>query len=210
MIGPKPPWPDILDHAAGRIIDRAPRPPDLPATPSRLDAVTPFLIHRRPADISTISIPLDPTPDVALWWSLAGAPLDPALALPPSAPQATSCALLPRDTYDTVEVWTEGELCALQALWWLAHRHSRPDWRARVIFALRWHLEHTQPDNATNRPWCIAPFVHLSIESDIPEAAFYAETLLHNATAGPARPTRLVAEIIADAADAVRAITRPP
>lgn len=148
--------------------------------------------------------PLRPTPDAGLWWALAGATVDPDKALAAAARNTTHAPLLPRDAYDTVEVWTEGELCALHALWRLANRDARPDWLARVLGALAWHLEHTQPDNATNRPWCIAPFVRYAEESQVPEAHFYAQTLLHNATAGPASATILIAEIIADAADMLR------
>jgi hypothetical protein len=88
--------------------------------------------------------------------------------------------LISQDAYLAIEVWTDAELSALHALWWLADR-TDPDCplRRRLDRAARWHLEHTQPDNATNRPWAI----HVFLSLDAPEADHYAETLLHNALA---------------------------
>lgn len=200
-------WPELLSHAAEHMRTSALPLPPTPRQPSRIDAVTPFLLHRKavqPAE--TIGPPAQPALDAALWWSLAGTSVDLALAIEAAAPPAAG-ALLNRDAYDTVEVWTEAELCALQALWWLAQRHRREDWRDRVMTAARWHIDHTQPDNATNRPWAIAPFAHLAVRESNDEAGYYAQTLLHNAAAGPARATVLLVEIVADAADALRAIT---
>ncbi len=203
-----PPWPQLLDNTANRMFVAAASPASLPDSPASFDAATPFLLHRRGPGLEVRTPPLHPAPDAALWWAIVGAPIDPDDVLDRASDPTRAGSLLRRDAYDTVEVWTEGELCALQALWWLANSRHRADWRRRVDTALRWHLEHTQPDNATNRPWAIAPFVHLGERENSPEAIFYAENLLHNASAGPARATTLIAEIIADNADALR--TFPP
>ena len=76
----------------------------------------------------------------------------------------------------------------------LLHREGRGDFRARIDDVRRWHLEHTQPDNATNRPWAL----HVFLTMGTPEAVHYAETLLHNAMVGG--PDPLSARILVDAA----------
>jgi hypothetical protein len=111
-----------------------------------------------------------------------------------------------RDGWAAVEVWTEAELSGLHAL----HRAARlrPDerlpLRARLASALAWHIEHTQPDNATNRPWAI----HVFLLSGHPEGSLYAETLLHNAMVqGIDDPASRW--ILADAARELRAVGHP-
>jgi hypothetical protein len=102
-----------------------------------------------------------------------------------------------RDDWSAIEVWTEAELCGLHALWRLARTRSslRVAARRRLASAIAWHLEHTQPDNATNRPWAL----HAFLLAGPPEARLYAETLLHNAQAhGSNDPT--TRWILADAA----------
>lgn len=158
-----------------------------------------------------------PTLDVHLWWLV-------------HQPQASLSALLDPDGSGpllapgegaTIEVWTECELCALHALGRIVHGARPGDggvertspWRARLDAARRWHLEHTQPDNATGRPWAIAVFA----AEPAPESQLYAQTLLHNAlVAGPATPQAqagphprlepLAAVILADAALTLEAI----
>lgn len=95
---------------------------------------------------------------------------------------------------DTIETWTEGELCTLHA----ATRLLPIDawWLARATAAVQWHLEWTQPDNATNRPWAIHAFLALGGI----EGRLYAETMLHNAQAGGAQGDPLVRWALADAA----------
>lgn len=93
--------------------------------------------------------------------------------------------LISQDAYLAIEVWTDAELSAMHALWWLTDR-TNPDCprRRRLERAARWHLEHTQPDNATNRPWAIHVYVGLEDDTSIaPEVEHYAQTLLHNALA---------------------------
>ena len=107
--------------------------------------------------------------------------------------------LLPPSRSRAIEVWTDAELAALHAAWWLAERDDHAARRARVARARAWHLEHTQPDNATNRPWAI----HVFVSAGTPDATHYAETLLHNAIAVDGRPTTLGAALLRDAANAL-------
>jgi hypothetical protein len=104
-----------------------------------------------------------------------------------------------------IELWTERELGALHALWRLAILRDHAPWRRRALDAASWHLEHTQPDNATNHPWSIPVFLDLWRTDPDPEigisARCYAETLLHNCQAQSARPDPLSALILRDAAD---------
>jgi hypothetical protein len=156
-----------------------------------------------------------------LWRACAGEPVDLAAVLAPSAgaptPDRTTLVpgdgpLLAPDGYLAIEVWTECELSALHALHRLIRtRHPAlpSDAAARLDAAVRWHLEHTQPDNSTNRPWALHVFLRASLGQRIaavePGAArFYAETLLHNMTATEARDEALALWILADAARELR------
>ena len=78
-----------------------------------------------------------------------------------------------------LEVWTETELSALHALWRLARVTDHTDWRARALACARWHVNETQPDNATNHPWAIHVFL---MAGD--DARLYAEGLLHACQVG--------------------------
>ena len=110
-------------------------------------------------------------------------------------------ALLSTDGFLAIEVWTECELTALHALARFA-RHPDPAIASfsgeRAAEAIRWHLEHTQPDNATNRPWALHAF--LLAEDGSGEPTAYAGTLLHNMSATEARNEPLSRWILADAA----------
>lgn len=108
--------------------------------------------------------------------------------------QAAPGPLLAHGDRDTIETWTEGELCSIHALMRVAARDAW--WRDRLQSAVDWHLEWTQPDNATNRPWGIHAFLALGGL----EGRMYAETMLHNAQAGGAQGDPLVAWALGDAA----------
>lgn len=96
-----------------------------------------------------------------------------------------------------IEVWTETELGALQALHTIAIERGEHRLRERALDAARWHLRETQPDNATNRPWALAAFVDLATDPDIAgEAELYAQTLLHNALMPAGEPEPLSACIL--------------
>lgn len=105
------------------------------------------------------------------------------------------------DRWSAIEVWTEGELCGLHALARLGRlRADRAEAIARRLrSAIAWHLEHTQPDNATHRPWA----VHLFLGHPEPEVDLYGQTLLHNFEAA-GRGDRDAAWILRDAAREIR------
>ncbi|MFA6043495.1 MAG: hypothetical protein WC718_00800 [Phycisphaerales bacterium] len=105
-------------------------------------------------------------------------------------------ALFPGLHEQAIEVWTEGELCGVHALAWLA-RGTREE--ARLKEAARWLIENIQPDNATAHPWGVHVFAWMGKE-DV-EADMYAQTLLHNSMAGRSEPDVLSAVILWDAAD---------
>ncbi|MEC9373862.1 MAG: hypothetical protein VYC34_08460 [Planctomycetota bacterium] len=102
-----------------------------------------------------------------------------------------------------IEVWTERELCGLHALLWLAHQREQARWRAIAEQVGLWHIQNTQPDNATNRPWAIHLFIALAEHDGGAESRLYAETLLHNCRVANGRPDPLSAQILLDAADAL-------
>ena len=102
--------------------------------------------------------------------------------------------LLAHGARDTIETLTEGELCSIHGLVRMAPHDAW--WRDRLQSAVDWHLEWTQPDNATNRPWGIHAFLALGGV----EGRMYAETMLHNAHAGGAQGDPLVAWALGDAA----------
>jgi len=95
-----------------------------------------------------------------------------------------------------IEVWTEEELSGLHALWRIGRVARLPPAWDRARAAMRWHLEHTQPDNATNRPWAL----HAFLQEGSAEGEAYAGTLLHNALAHGGRPEPLSAWILMDSA----------
>jgi hypothetical protein len=136
----------------------------------------------------------DPPPagEIGLWWAVC----DPAVDVGRLLRSPTAGSLLPRDRFRAVEVWTEADLCGLHALGRLARARGRDDWATRALAVAAWHVEHTQPDNATNRPWAVSVFLSLAT----PEGRSYAETLVHNCLAMSGRPDPLSAWILADAA----------
>ena len=137
--------------------------------------------------------------DARVWGLGSGAPPWRALVEPGSGPLQA----WPEDR--AIEVWTEEELASLHGLWRIARRTSDASLRGRLLAAARWHLENTQPDNATNRPWGL----HVFLMEGSAEGRVYAETLLHNATAVRVRVTPVSAWILADAAAELRAIAAP-
>ena len=132
--------------------------------------------------------------DGLLWRATAAPALadaaDAALALRPGA------SLVDQGRFRTLEVWTECELAALHALWRLCRVAPTPARLGRLDELRSWHLEHTQPDNATNRPWA----VHAFVAAPGPENQLYAETLLLNFEASSARTEPLSRWILRDAA----------
>ena len=150
--------------------------------------------------------PLSPPPPVALralrpgvesldllLWRCAG---DPSAPVPNDLLQVARAPLRPWLSDGPIEVWTEVELSSLHALWRLARLRRDGRLRERAVAAMRWHLEHTQPDNATNRPWAL----HAFLQEGSAEGEAYAGTLLHNALAHGGAPEALSAWILMDAA----------
>ncbi|MFM9959157.1 MAG: hypothetical protein ACKVZJ_13925 [Phycisphaerales bacterium] len=164
--------------------------------------------------------PPDASADVALWHALAcgadAARVDEVLARGREGTRTAwggdAGALLPQ-VGTAIEVWTETELAALHALWWLARHHDRDDWRGLIDGAVTWHLENSQPDNATAHPWALHLFALRGVGRGLgrgeagpdgdPGARLYAETMLHNCQVSLGRPDRLSALILADAARAM-------
>ena len=168
-----------------------------------------------------------------LWRAVAGERVELSDLFAPSIPPE-GAPILPTDGYLAIEVWTECELSAMHALWRLLrtrHPATAVAGRARLDAAVRWHLVHTQPDNATNRPWAIHVFLGASIVSgstrtasdaassstqntsqhafDLPdpaECALYAETLLSNMLATDARSEELSRWILRDASRELRLV----
>lgn len=124
-------------------------------------------------------------PDLALWWALADASFVPEWSVGDG-----DGPLFEQDAFTAIEVWTETELAALHAL------SHRKEMRERVQRAVGWHVERTQPDNATNRPWA----VHAFVEHGSPEADHFAQTLVSNCIVQSAQPDVLSALILKDAA----------
>lgn len=139
-------------------------------------------------------------PWLGLWRSVAGGELIQPRFDRDSGP------LFPSLHEQAIEVWTEGELCGVHALSWLARNVPRGE--ARLRHAARWLIENIQPDNATAHPWGVHVFAWLG-QDDI-EADMYAQTLLHNSMAGRSEPDVFSAAILWDAADWLEASSEPP
>lgn len=141
-----------------------------------------------------------------LWRACAGERLDPWAAI-----RRESGSLLAPDEFLAIEVWAECELSAVHALHRLVREQAACGIDAqplalRLADAVRWHLEHTQPDNSTHRPWALHVF--LLADDGSGEAALYAETLLHNVLATHARSEPLSRWILADSARELRIATQ--
>ena len=136
-------------------------------------------------------------PDGVLWpAALADAPATARADADRLLLARAGSSLAGAESFRALEVWTECELSALHALARLVRLAPTPARVARLEELCRWHLEHTQPDNATNRPWAL----HVFARSADPESSLYAETLLHNVQASDARHEPLSRWILLDAA----------
>jgi len=114
--------------------------------------------------------------------------------------------------HDTLDTWTYRELTALHALANLALLRRNPNWAKRVEQVATYHVQHTQPDNATNQPWSLFAFLW----SSAPGCQSFADQQLHDLTAHAAStgsstglsagtPNPLAAMLLADAADRLAA-----
>lgn len=168
----------------------------------------PLLSWRRKTPSLPVAAPNET--DVALWWAVAGAAIDPVQELsrvdgPRSS--ADRGSLLPMSSAAAIEVWTERELASLHALWWLVRRSANAALRERLTNAVAWHIEHIQPDNATAHPWAIHVFLaHAITNAEAIDARLYAETQLHNCRVSLGYPDALSVEILLDSAEALRSL----
>ena len=97
---------------------------------------------------------------------------------------------------ESLDSWTYSELVGLHALARLALLRRHKTWAKRVEEIAMYHLENTQPDNATNQPWGLFAFLWSA------KTRSFAEQQMHDATAhsgGAVSP--LAAMLLADAAD---------
>ncbi len=113
-------------------------------------------------------------------------------------PSGAGPALQGRSPDDVIELWTERELSMVHAAWLL------PGWTELAERSARWLIDEIQPDNATNLPWAVQVFAHLSVTEGTDEARMYAETLLHNCMVSTGRPDPLSGLILLDAARQLR------
>lgn len=135
------------------------------------------------------------SPEVEAWWRLVAG--DELLS---SFEPGPGPLLPPADI--AVEVQTEVELCSLHALW---NSGGSPAIE-RSLSAARWHLEHTQPDNATNTPWAIHVFVELAArdKTHAGAAVIHAEFMLSACQVLHGRPDARSAWVLLDAAKQLR------
>lgn len=140
--------------------------------------------------------------DAALWWGLidhTSAGQDIIASMLQEIAVSSKGPIIEQDDYLALEVWTETELASLQAMWHHAAKAPSRAIRSRLSRAVDWHLENTQPDNATNRPWGIVAFLtHGSAEG-----VQLAQTVLNNCRVANARPDVMSAWILLDAANAL-------
>ncbi len=183
----------LTEQAARTLYSALLSEPVSPSTRVR-DIRIPLLAHLLGQHPPIPSSAWDKTDDVALWWSLCARPDNypdvwSGILAQPDGP------LLARDDFLAIEVWTESELAALHALWCVARR-SRAQAATRLGAAIAWHLEHTQPDNATNHPWALGAF----LSHATPESIHFAGTLLSNCRVTGVKPDALSALILLDSA----------
>lgn len=142
--------------------------------------------------------------DVALWEGVARARGDAGLAREALRDAAVDLSaagsLTRRDAFGSIEVWTETELGALHAMWWLARWSGQRRALERVAAAAAWHVGEMQPDNGTNHPWGLHVFLLLERERPGIGGLAYAEALLQNCRVALGRPDLLSAYVLRDCA----------
>jgi hypothetical protein len=170
---------------------RAHCPPDLPACTPPATAFLHWVEHS-PSE----NCPAPRFEDDALWQRVLRNEKGGTLPISDTGPLFHEC-----QQHRALEVWTECELSGLQAMLWIAMRRESEPLLLRAVEAASWHLENSQPDNATNHPWGIPVFVLLSVvqPSISAEAELYAGTLLHNCLVANTPPEPLSAHILNDA-----------
>jgi hypothetical protein len=152
-------------------------------------------------------------PAIAAWvWCLEGGEPSAFASLPGRRPHAEEPhpMLAPRDDL-AIEVWTECELSVLHAgfrrlidLTVGGGESTVPGVETLVRdlgHAVAWHLEHTQPDNATTHPWGLHAILELGRPTE--EAIDHAASMLHAMQAAAVmtpdgRPDAISRWIVAD------------
>ncbi len=142
--------------------------------------------------------------DAALWWTVLDEALDPLGLIEP----ASDGPLFMQGSSRTIEVWTERELCGMHAMWWAAELRGSEGMRERLGACARWHVENTQPDNATNRPWAAHVFLLIAERDEDAGARLYAETLIHNCQTNLGVPDALSGLILDDCAAGLGRVLR--
>jgi len=111
-------------------------------------------------------------------------------------------ALHPRAEEETLDWWTFHELAGLHALADLLAIERQPQWQRRMREAVAYHIEHTQPDNATAHPWGVAAFF------DTSDGLMFVEQQLHDVTTHSSqhetRAALLPGLLLADASQPLR------
>lgn len=148
-------------------------------------------------------------PAVAAWrWCLDGSDAAAFRSLPGRrAAGAGPRPLLAAREDLAIEVWTECELAVLHAgfrrLVELGTAGAEvPGLESDLRDAVAWHLEHTQPDNATTHPWAIHALLELGepVEDAIDDAGAMLHAMQAAAATSPeGRPDPLSLWIVADA-----------
>lgn len=175
-----PDFADLLEHLA----DRCP-PPANTLTAGELDGAIRAAVLGEPWDGPCTR------PETSMWWDRLKGSVSPDN----EARWQGDGPLLQQHEAEAIEVWTDAELSALHAAWFVA---KSPAQQERIERAVAWHLEHLQPDNATNRPWAIHVFyLHGTLEAE-----HHAATLIHNVQASGG--TTLAGLLLRDAAAAIR------
>lgn len=171
-------------------------------------AISEMMIHLRWIEQYADAAPALADVPVVLWSALAMAEqatlmsrdidlemTDSAVAAIVASPGREDC-LHEMTNDDSLDTWTYRELVGLHALARLALHRRNNGWAKRVEQVANFHLENTQPDNATNQPWGVFAFLWSS------KTRGFAEQQLHDATThGGGKLLLLPAMLLADAAD---------
>lgn len=136
-------------------------------------------------------------PEHTRWWAAL-------LGRGPIPQCAGDGPILPEDPDEAIEVWSEQELSALHAAWWIAR--SNNDLRDRLDAAVGWHTANLQPDNATNHPWAVHVFAEFAVRTGDADARLHADTICHNYRVLQAQAARPDAERSEDRADLYSAL----
>jgi len=177
----------------------------------------------RPLLCAMLGVPAGPPPeldacraDVLAWWALHHSSARGLLPID----WAARGRLFPGLEDEAIEVWTEAEMSGLHALCWIGLASCDERVLARAFACAEWLVDEVQPDNGTQRPWAVHPFIVMACDpARVPGArgatGLYAETLVHNALVGRGTPDVFSAALLWDAASWLETFTlidrgRPP